>query len=118
MLDASFDLRWTASVVGAVPSSLALIANQRRAALRTALDELYLLGDDGTLVDVDTNNLWDNLASLLDVDVVTDMEVERTDEIFVIECGAAHRSTCQLYWSHISYRRHSTCATHLIGNFQ
>ena len=73
VLDAALNLRRTASVVGAVPGGLTLITDEWCAALRTALDELHGLGDDGTLVNIDPHNLGDNLTTLLDIDVVADV---------------------------------------------
>ena len=118
VLDASLDLRCAARVVGTVPGCLALVAHQRRAALRTALRKLHGLGNDGALVDVYANNLGDNLAALLNVHHVADMQVEATDEVLVVQRGTPHGGACQLYGLHVGNGRHGTRASHLVGDLQ
>ena len=118
VLNAPLDLRRTAGIVGAVPDGLALIAHQRRAALWTAAYELHGLGNDGALVDVDADNLRDNLAALLHVDHVAQVQVERADEVLVVQRGAAHGGACQLHGLHVGHRGDGTGAAHLIGDLQ
>ena len=44
------------------------------------------------------------------------MQVERTDEVFVIKCGATNSSPRQLYRLHIGHRGDSSCAAYLISH--
>ena len=73
MLDATLDLRRTTSIVGTIPGSLTLIAHQRGATLRTTLDERDRQCYDRPLVDIDTHNLGDDLATLFHEDSIADM---------------------------------------------
>ena len=118
MFDASLNLWRTTGIVGTIPCSLALIAHQRCATFRTALDELYGLRDDRTLINVHTHNLGDNLTTLFHIDHITDVEVETTDKILVIQRCTLHDSTCQLYRFHVGNRRHRASTTYLVSHFQ
>ena len=116
VLDAPLDLWRTAGVVRTVPGSLALISHQRGAALRAALDERDGLGDDGALGDVDTHNLRDDLTAFLHVDVVADMQVERTDEVLVVQGGTLDGGAGQLHGIHIRHRGDGSRTAYLIGD--
>ena len=115
VLYAAFYLWRTTCIVGAIPRSLALVANKRCSAFRTTLDELYWLGDDGALVDVNTHNLWDNLATFLHIYVITYMQVETLYKILVVQCGALYCGTSQLHRIHIGHRGDGSSTTNLIG---
>ena len=116
MLDAPLDLRRTTAVVRAIVHGLALVAHQRRAAFGTARDELHGLRDDGTLVDVHAHNLRNDLATLLHIHIVADMQVEALDEVLVVQRGTLHRGTCQLHGFHVGHRCHGSRSSHLIGH--
>ena len=116
MLDAALDLWRTSSIVRTIPRCLALVAYQGRAALRTALDKLDGLRDDGALVDVDTHDLRDDLTAFLHVDVVADMQVEGPDEVLVVERGALDGGSRQLHGIHVCHGGDGSCTTYLIGH--
>ena len=117
MLDATLDLWRTTRIVRTIPRCLALIAHQRRTALRTTLDKLHRLGDDGSLVDVHTHDLRDDLTAFLHIHIVADMQVETLDKILVVQRGALHGGTGQLHGIHVRHRGDGTRTPHLIGHF-
>ena len=116
VLDAPLDLWRTTRIIGTIPGGLALIAYEGCAALRTALDELHRLGDDGTLIDINTHDLGDDFATLFYVDIIADVEVERADKVFIVERGALHGGACQLHRIHIGHRGDGTRTAHLISD--
>ena len=106
VFDAALYLRRTSAVVRAVVGRLALRTDKLSAALRAAGDETDGLGARLTAVLVDADNLRDNLPTLLDIDIVAEVEIERTDEVFVVERRATHRRTGQLDGLHVGDGRH------------
>ena len=116
MLDTTLDLWRTTAIIWTIPRSLALVADQWGAAFRTTLNKLNGLGDDGALIDIHTNNFGDNLATLLYIYVVANMQVETLDKILVVKGGALNCCACQLYRIHVGHRGDSTSTAHLIGN--
>ena len=117
MLDSPLDLRRTTAVVRTIVNGLALIAHQRRAAFGTARDELHRLCDDGTLVDVHPHDLRDNLATLLHIHIVADMQVKTLDEVLVVQRGTLHGGSSQLHGFHVGYRGYGSRTPHLISHF-
>lgn len=110
MLYAPLDLWGAPSVVGTIPGgrgcALAVgtvVAHQTGAALRAVGDELYGLGDDGALVEIDAHNLGNDFAAFLHIDEVADVQVEGTDEVFVVERGASDGGAGQLHGLHVGH---------------
>ena len=109
-------LRRAASVVGAVVGGLALVAHERRAALRAAVNKPYRLHARRARLGVNAHNLRYYLASLLHIHVVAQVKVEAAYEVLVVQRGAAHRSAGQLHRLHVGHWRHRARAPHLEGH--
>ena len=90
MLNASLYLWGTARVVGAIMHSLPFASLQEGAAFRTMGDKGYRLCVWRASALVNTNNLWYYLATLLYINVVTLMQVERLDKVFVVKGGPVY----------------------------
>ena len=116
VLNATFDLWRTACVVRTVPGSLTFIAHQGRAAFRTAFDKLHGHSHERTFFDIHAHNLGDDLTAFLHKHIVADMQVERADEVFVVQGGTLHGGTRQLHGIHIRHRCDGTRAPHLISH--
>ena len=116
MFYAAFDLRRTSRVIGAIVRCLALISHQFGTTLRTMGDELYTLGNDGTLVSIHPHDFRYDLSAFLHIDIIADVKVETADEIFIIQCGTFHGCASQQDRIHVRYRGNGTRSTHLIGH--
>ena len=116
MLYAPFDLRRTGRVVGAIVRRLALVAHKRRAAFGTGLYELHgSPAFDGICRRnvCHAHYLGNNFARFFYAHHVTNVEVELTDDVFVVQRGAAHGGAGKQHGLHVGHRRDSTRAPHL-----
>ena len=116
MLNAPFDLRRTGRVVGAIVRRLALVAHKRCAAFGTSFDKLHGSPAFGGICRRNVchaHYLGNNFARFFYAHHVANVEVELTDDVFVMQRGAAHGGAGQQHGLHIRHRRDSTRAPHL-----
>ena len=89
----SFNLRRTGRFVRAVMGSFVFVAHQRASTFRTMGDERYLFAAGRSGCQVYTGNFRDNLPTLFHVDTVADVQVQRSDDVCIMQRGTFHYGT-------------------------
>ena len=95
VFDSPFDLRWATRVVGTVVGCFAIVAYQLRTAFRATVDKLNGLSRGVAAGEIYAHDFRNDFAAFLDINVVAQVEVEAADEVFVVECSAAHSGSGQ-----------------------
>ena len=113
MLYATLYLRWAARIIRTIMRSFALVTHKRSAALRAAVNKLHGLCLSRTLRYINAYNLRDNLSTLLNVDVIADMQVEVLDKVLIVKRSTLHHCTGKSHGIHVSHRRYGACSTYL-----
>ena len=75
------------------------------------------MGEDDvscTLAQLDSSDFRDDLAALLDIDIVSDMDVEHLHLVGIVKRCAFDNGSAQLYRLEIRYRSHCSCPAYLI----
>ncbi len=113
MDDAAQDLRTAAALVRTVVLGLALVAHERRAALRTAVDVFERAAVRRTLRQLHARDFRYDLAPLFDIDHVAGTDVQQRHLLGVVERGAPHGGARELHRFEVGHRSHGPRASDL-----
>ena len=118
MLDAALYLCGATVFVRAVMCGFVLVAYQSAAAFRTVCDESHLLASFRTCVLVHSRNLRNDFAALFHVHHIAQMQVERLDDVGIVERSTFHHRTRKLNRFQIGHGSYRSRTSHLIRHLQ
>ena len=114
----SLDLGRTAGLVRAEGLCFLFVPYQWGAAVRAVFREMRECHVRFASAQLDPCDLRDDLSSFLDIDVVSDVDVQNLHLVCVVEGCTFHDCAAELHRLEIGYRSHSSCAAHLIVDAQ
>ena len=117
MLYASLYLRRTSRIVRTIICGFALIPYQLGSTLRTVGYKPHWLGYNRALLNINSDNLRNNLASLFNIHIIAYMQVQAAYKVFVVERSTPYGCSGQLNRLHIGYRSNSSSTPHLKCHF-
>ena len=117
MLNLAFYLWRTCCFICAVISRFIFVTNQRTATFWAMCDKLDFFTSCRTSRQFHSCYFRDNLPSFFHIHHVSDMKVERSDDVGIMKRGTANYSTRKLNRIQIGHRSNRTSSSYLISNF-